>query len=371
MLGAVQPCIICREPRCLREQLACDRCNAFCWICCTTKADENCGRCQRAARKLLASTEKSSKAKHLRLSAIVDGAESLTRDNAKKLLKPSGVSVALIFSAAGGGEAGASAYKRAALTFASMMQRVSQDGGDVKTLFASKKLGRKTRDSRSRKARRGGRSMSAPVAAQAIADLGEGRLVEPFNRDKPAVALAVAAELFETASKGEKDALVVAELSSANHRVNAFIVQQARRSTTHKHGWSQSKIEALENFARDEAKKAIKHVRARSRAAVEERRAKEPPKKKRARAALAASKATTKVAKAKGTYKNPRTGDTKKHFKRQDTGRDRQYRARLAFNKVERHGAAACSPLEIERHAAHKKHLEACEARRAARKAKK
>ena len=123
--------------------------------------------------------------------------------------------------------------------------------------------------------------MSAPVAAQAIADLGEGRLVEPFNRDKPAVALAVAAELFEAASKGEKDALVVAELSSANHRVNAFIVQQARRSTTHKHGWSQSKIEALENFARDEAKKAIKHVRARSRAAVEERRAKEPPKKKR------------------------------------------------------------------------------------------
>ena len=51
LLGPRQPCIICREPTCLREQLACDKCNKFCWICSSTKADENCDRWALAGRR--------------------------------------------------------------------------------------------------------------------------------------------------------------------------------------------------------------------------------------------------------------------------------------------------------------------------------
>ena len=274
MLGAKELCIFCHERKCLRHQPGCDRCNAFCWICRSTKADENCGRCQRAARKLLASTEKSSKAKHLRLSAIVDGAESITRANANKLLKPSGVSEALISSAAGGGEAGTAAVKYAAVAFASFLHQKSEAGEDIQRYYV------RASTSRLESRRKKPPVMPTPAAHEAVAQVGERRLVEPFNRDKPAVALAVVGELFLEASNGVTDPLVVADLNRAKEYVQSEVVRKVRNPRTHKHGWRKSAIEALEKSARADAEKAIKRVLGRSRAAVEERRAKEPPKKK-------------------------------------------------------------------------------------------
>ena len=165
--------------------------------------------------------------------------------------------------------------------------------------------------------------------------------------------------------------MVLAGLSKALEVVNELIVERVRNERTHYHGWSASRIEALEGFARSEAKKAIRRVRASSRAAVAARQAKEPSKKRRTRERLDKSRAKGKKAKADGTYKNPRTGDTKNHFKYKTTVRDRGYRVKLAYNKVERYGPGACTDLEVERHAEHKKSLERIAASYAARKGKK
>ena len=117
-------------------------------------------------------------------------------------------------------------------------------------------------------------------------------------------------------------------------------------------------LEALERFARREAEKAIKRVLARSPAAVAARQAKERPKKKRARARQRASDAKIKTAKAKGTYKSRTSGDTKIHWKRAATHRDRKRRLKSAYNKVEKYGPGACTPDDIKKHAKHKKILE-------------
>ena len=176
--------------------------------------------------------------------------------------------------------------------------------------------------------------------------------------DVPADCLAIAAELVSEASREVSDPLVMADLSSTLERVYGKIVQKVRNSHTHSHGWKRSSIEALEAFARDEAKKAIRMVLARSRAAVEARRAKERPKKKRARARQRASDAKIKTAKAKGTYKSRTSGDTKIHWKRAATHRDRKRRLKSAYNKVEKYGPGACTPDDIKKHAKHKKILE-------------
>ena len=165
--------------------------------------------------------------------------------------------------------------------------------------------------------------------------------------------------------------MVLAGLSKALEVVNELIVERVRNERTHYHGWSASRIEALEGFARSEAKKAIRRVRASSRAAVAARQAKEPSKKRRTRERLDKSRAKGKKAKADGTYKNPRTGDTKKYFKQCKKHCNLSRYKRAAYNKVERYGPDACTDLEVERHAEHKKHLEACAARDAARKSKK
>ena len=112
LLGPRQPCIICREPKCFRYQPSCDRCSSFCWMCHSTKADENCGRCQRATKKLLASTPTSSTNKHLRLSAIVKGTAGITSGEAGKLLSHSDLSERIIRDAAGRGAAGTAAPPR-------------------------------------------------------------------------------------------------------------------------------------------------------------------------------------------------------------------------------------------------------------------
>ena len=369
MLGPKEPCIFCHERKCFRHQSGCDRCNKFCWICSSTKADENCGRCQRAAKKLLASgVASTSSTKYLRLSAIVNSTEALTCKDADKLLKNSGLNEKLIKNAAGGGAAGTAAYKRVAVAWASRLEREAQKGGDVRKLFATYKA----RGATSQSQRPGPPPpMSVPVAAQAVADLGEKRLVEPFSRDAPAVALAAVNELFLEASNGVTDPLVVAGLNRSKDYVQAEIVSKVRNPHTHRHGWKQSNVEWLEGFARREAKKAIKQVLGHSRAAVEERRAKEPPKKKRTRAKLVKSAAKVKKAKADRTYKNPRTGDTKNHFNGDRSRRDKARRLKLAFNKVEKYGPDACRPDEVRKHAEHKAHLEACAARYAARKGKK
>ena len=350
LLGPRQPCIICREPKCFRYQPSCDRCSSFCWMCHSTKADENCGRCQRATKKLLASTPTSSTNKHLRLSAIVKGTAGITSGEAGKLLSHSDLSERIIRDAAGRGAAGTAAVKRAAVAFASSVHQKSEAGEDIERYCV--------RPPKPQSKKRHGTKMPTPAAHEAVAQVGEKRLVEPFNRDAPMVALAIVSELFLAASNGVTDPLVVADLNRAKDYVQADIVSKARNPHTHRHGWRTSRIEALERFARREAEKAIKRVLARSPAAVAARQAKERPKKKRAREAKAAAKAKTKVAKKDGTYKNPRTGDTKKYFKQCKKHCNRMRYVRKAYNKVERYGPDACTDLEVERHAEHAAELE-------------
>ena len=253
----------------MRHQLGCDRCNKFCWICRSTKADDNCGRCQRAARKLLASTPTSSTNKYLRLSAIVNGAEALRCKDAAAILKKSGLSVKCINLTAGGGAAGTTAVKYAAVAFASRMLGVSLDGGNVAEHRVTIKKPAPSILCRTIQSK----PMPASVAAQAVAEVSQTRLVEPFMRDAPATALAIASELFAKASEGEKDALVLAALRKALAKVRAVIVQKSRRPRTHAHGWERSNIDVLKGFARDEAEKAIRQVRALTPAAVAARRA--------------------------------------------------------------------------------------------------
>ena len=323
LLGPRQPCIICREPKCFRYQPSCDRCSSFCWMCHSTKADENCGRCQRATKKLLASTPTSSTNKHLRLSAIVKGTAGITSGEAGKLLSHSDLSERIIRDAAGRGAAGTAAVKRAAVAFASSVHQKSEAGEDIERYCV--------RPPKPQSKKRHGTKMPTPAAHEAVAQVGEKRLVEPFNRDAPMVALAIVSELFLAASNGVTDPLVVADLNRAKDYVQADIVSKARNPHTHRHGWRTSRIEALERFARREAEKAIKRVLARSPAAVAARQAKERPKKKRARARQRASDAKIKTAKAKGTYKSRTSGDTKIHWKRAATHRDRKRRLKSAY----------------------------------------
>ena len=358
MLGAVQPCIICYHKGCLRHNPACDRCSSFCWMCRTTKADDNCDRCLRAAKKLVDRGEiPSHYFRAALLAAVVAGPEGITYRDADKLLKRSGLSAYVIRDAAGGGEAGGLAVKRAAVAFASSMHQKSQDGEDLEDYFVTSKS-RSVPTAKLKTVRRSANAMTTPAAHEVVAQVGEKRLVEPFNRDAPMVALAIVSELFLAASNGVTDPLVVADLNRAKDYVQADIVSKARNPHTHRHGWRTSRIEALERFARREAEKAIKRVLARSPAAVAARQAKERPKKKRARARQRASDAKIKTAKAKGTYKSRTSGDTKIHWKRAATHRDRKRRLKSAYNKVEKYGPGACTPDDIKKHAKHKKILE-------------
>ena len=366
MLGAVQPCIICYHKGCLRHNPACDRCSSFCWMCRTTKADDNCDRCLRAAKKLVDRGEiPSHYFRAALLAAVVAGPEGITYRDADKLLKRSGLSAYVIRDAAGGGEAGGLAVKRAAVAFASSMHQKSQDGEDLEDYFVTSKS-RSVPTAKLKTVRRSANAMTTPAAHEVVAQVGEKRLVEPFNRDAPAVALAAVSELFFEASNGVTDPLVVADLNRTKDYVQSEIVRKLRNPSTHRHGWRKSAIEALEKSARADAEKAIRRVLARSRAAVEAQRAKERPKKTKKRQKLAESAAKIKKAKADGTYKRRATGDTKIHWNRKAALRDYFRRVKSAFNKLEKYGPAACTQLDIARHAEHKAHLEYCAAKNAA-----
>ena len=362
--GALHFCLLCNQPCCLRHQPCCDEpCGKMCFLGCGVEAPGNCDRCVRKAARDLRTAQHPARALRLRIITTTNG---ITSREAEKMLKHSGLSVRLIRQAAGRGKAGTAAVKDAALVFASAMERDSQNGKDIRQRYVTLR-----RPTMSLVKDGIHPSMPAPDAIAAVDVVANRRGTEPMYADVPAETLAIAAEVFAEAADGVHDALVLADLSNALALVNGLIVDKVRKTRTHHHGWRASRIESLEAFARDEAKKAIRRVLARSRAAVEARRAKERPKKKRARARQRASEAKIKTAKAKGTYKNPRTGDTKNHFKYKTTVRDRGYRVKLAYNKVERYGPGTCTDLEVERHAEHKKSLERIAASYAARKGKK
>lgn len=373
--GALHICLLCNKPRCLRHKACCDEpCGKMCFLGCGVEAPENCDRCVRKkSRELAKLKEGGNKTIRVkRLYVITAGAAGINITVAREILKPSGLNEKCIRLGAGGGDAGALALKEAAVVFASAMERVSENGGGaaVRQCYVTKaRVTVRSRTSRHRTMYTS--ALSAPDALEAIGALATKRQGEPMYGDQPNEALAAAAELFQEAMDDQTDALVAADLLKAHDRVNGIIVQRVRSRATHAHGWDRSAIEALEGCARDEAKKAIRRVLARSRAAVEARQANEGPKKRKTREGLVTSRAKVKKAKAKGAYKNPRTGDTKKHFKYKTTQRDRERRVREAYSKVERKGPGACTDLEVERHAEHKKHLEACAARNAARKGKK
>ena len=348
--GALHICLLCNQPGCLRHEPCCPRCRTNCWLCGAVEAVENCDRCVRMASRELKKL-KDAKVKTIRverLAVITVGAAGIKSGNAQKLLKNSGLNEKVIKNAAGGSEAGKLAYKSAALVWVSKLEQVYRGGGDVRKFC---EIARGDKEHRAD-------LLPTPAAFDAVDAFATRRGIEPMYGDVPADCLAIAAELVSEASREVSDPLVMADLSSTLERVYGKIVQKVRNSHTHSHGWKRSSIEALEAFARDEAKKAIRMVLARSRAAVEARRAKERPKKKRARARQRASEAKIKTAKAKGTYKNPRTGDTKKYFKQCKKHCNRMRYVRKAYNKVERYGPDACTDLEVERHAEHAAELE-------------
>ena len=368
--GALHKCLLCGQRRCLRHEACCNEpCGKMCFLGCGVEAPENCERCVRKASRELAKLKGRwrgalSAMRAKRLGVIKVGAAGITVTLAREILKPSSLIEDLIRDAAGGGEAGALAFKEGAVIFASAMEKVSQAGGDVRKYYpkAPKNQGHTER-------RGGAHKIPAPAAIAAVDAVATNRVMEPMYADVPAETLTIVTELFAEAGHGVKDALVLADLLNKLEYVNGLIVKKVRSSRTHHHGWRTSKIEALEAFARAEAEKAIKLVLSRSRAAVAARQAKEPPKKKRARAARRASEAKKKAAKAKGTYKNPHTGDTKKYFKQVKKQVNLLRKRRAAYNKVERKGPGACSDLEVRRHAEHKKHLETCAAFDAVRRA--
>ena len=354
--GALHICLLCNQPGCLRHEPCCPRCRTNCWLCGTVEAVENCARCVRMASRELKKLKKptGNTIRVERLDVISVGAAGLKRKDAQKLLKNSGLNEKVIKNAAGGGAAGALAYNRAALAWVSKLEQVHREGKDVREFCEIARGHRWTANCQELVCHR----LPAPAAFDAVDAFATRRGIEPMYGDVPADCLAIAAELVSEASREVSDPLVMADLSSTLERVYGKIVQKVRNSHTHSHGWKRSSIEALEAFARDEAKKAIRMVLARSRAAVEARRAKERPKKKRARVRLAKSEAKIKKAKADGTYKNPRTGDTKKYFKQCKKHCNRMRYVRKAYNKVERYGPDACTDLEVERHAEHAAELE-------------
>ena len=361
VLGPAHNCFICGQPLCFRTEPNCEGCGKKCFLGCGAKAPENCRACVRTSRILLRErTKHKSDPMTVRLKLIVHGTAAVTYKEAEQLLKRSGLSAGRVCAAAGGGAAGTKAVKEAALVFASKMQEVFQNGRSVTELYVTTKKKPATSLTMASYT-----PMTAPAAIDAVDASLKKRGIEPMYGDAPADCLATAAELFAEAGDGVTDALVLAGLSKALEVVNELIVERVRNERTHYHGWSASRIEALEGFARSEAKKAIRRVLARSRAAVDARRAKERPKKKQARVRLAKSSAKIKKAKADGTYKRRATGDTKIHWNRKAALRDCFRRVKSAFNKVEKYGPAACTPLEIDRHAQHKAHLEACAARNA------
>ena len=349
--GALHNCLLCHQPGCERHEPCCPRCRTNCKLCGTVKAVENCDRCvRRASRELAKLKEGGNKSMRVkRLHVITAGAAGINITVAREILKPSGLPPSVIFKAAGGGAAGTKAVNSAAVVFASKLEQVFREGGDVTKCFITTK-----KKSSCKKGVPIG--MTAPVAIDAVHAVATRRAMEPMYGDVPADCLATAAELFAEAGDGVTDALVLAGLSKALEVVNELIVERVRDARTHYHGWSASRIEALEGFARSEAKKAIRRVLARSRAAVDARRAKQPRKKKIQRAKDAKRRAAMKA----GTHvpKRRLNGDSKIHFKRGMTVRDRKRRLKSAYNKVEKYGPGACTPDDIKKHAAHKKILE-------------
>ena len=344
--GALHICLLCNQPGCERHETCCPRCRTNCWLCGTVEAAENCDRCVRMAsrefKKLKKATGNTIRVK--RLDVISAGAAALKSKDAQKLLKNSGLNEKVIINAAGGGEAGQLAHKRAALVWVSKLERVYQEGRDVRK-FCELAIGDQVHVCH---------RLPAPAAFDAVDAFATRRWIEPMYGDIPSECLAIAAELVAEAGREVTDALVLADLSNVLELVHGKIVQKVYNSRTHDHGWKQSNIESLEGFARDEAKKAIRRVLARSRAAVAAREAKVSPKKKRMRLVIAKSKAKIKKAKAEGTYKHSRTGDTKKYFKNCKKNKNLARRRREAYSKVERLGPGACTQREIDRHAEYK-----------------
>ena len=366
VLGPVHNCTICNQPLCYRFQPCCSKCAENCWLCGTVKADENCDRCRRAARKLLASTGKGAAGKHARLSAIVRGAEGISQSDARKLLKHSGYPNKRIYEAAGGGAAGNKALKRAALVWSSKMQQVSQNGGNVLDYYAPRQLAPHSHSL----VITNPRAMTASVAIDAVGGVKKTRWMEPIQADVPAKCLAIAAELIDKAGNGVTDALILADLANSLKYVRGAIVEKVQKRRTHAHGWDRTVIESLERFARDETNRAISRVLARAPEAVAERQAKAPPKKKLRRAKSKKRKAAMKD----GTHvpKFRCTGDTKKIVTKKRKERDQRRVVKDAYNKVEKYGADACYPHEVAKHAEYearaKKVKAKDEARRRARR---
>ena len=143
MGGALHFCLLCNQPCCLRHQPCCDEpCGKMCFLGCGVEAPGNCDRCVRKAARELAKLEESrNKTMRVkRLHVITAGAADITIKVAREILKRSGLPPSVISKAAGGGAAGTEAVKSAAVVFASKIERVYREGGDVtKCFFRTKK----------------------------------------------------------------------------------------------------------------------------------------------------------------------------------------------------------------------------------------
>ena len=124
------------------------------------------------------------------------------------------------------------------------------------------------------------------------------------------------------------------------------------------HGWRASRIEALPgSFARDEAKKAIQRLLARSPAAVAARQPRSGRRRNGRGCGMRSRGPKLRKARRTGTYKHSQTGDGKMGWENRKKLNNLAMYGEKGADKVERKGPGACSGARKFRRHAERRHL--------------